>query len=46
LKAERARIEKNMKIDGYYNFDKQFITYDIDSNNQKKLNLINVRKMV
>ncbi len=36
LKLERIRIEKNMKEDGYYNFDKQFISFDIDSNNLKR----------
>ncbi|MGB0391674.1 MAG: hypothetical protein ACPGD5_08900 [Salibacteraceae bacterium] len=29
---ERKRIETNMKNRGYYNFDKSYVSYDVDSN--------------
>ena len=42
LTQERVRLETNMKNKGYYNFDKQFVTFDIDSNNLNKKVKINV----
>ncbi|MBD79761.1 MAG: hypothetical protein CL840_12670 [Crocinitomicaceae bacterium] len=33
LTEERGRIENTMKSDGYYNFDKRFVSFTVDSNN-------------
>lgn len=32
LKAERERIDKHLKLDGYYNFNADFLIFEVDTN--------------
>ncbi len=49
LKAERARIDANLKEEGYYNFNSDFLIFEIDTNQykNKRFNLfLNLKKDV